>query len=53
MTGSPDRDANSTVDDPDAADIERRLAAARRLAGSGTGWFPDGYLEALRSEWPD
>jgi hypothetical protein len=34
-------------------EIERRLEVVRRIAGSGTGWFPDGYLEELRSDWPD
>lgn len=41
------------VEESTDSEIERRLAVATRLAGSRTKWFPDGYLEELRSEWPD
>ena len=30
---------------------ERRRAAIDRLAGSLTGMYPPGYLDALRDEW--
>ncbi|MET9327541.1 hypothetical protein [Tsukamurella sp. NPDC003166] len=41
------------VDESTESEIERRVAVANRLAGSMTGTFPDGYLEELRSEWPE
>ncbi|MBS4103617.1 hypothetical protein [Tsukamurella paurometabola] len=39
------------VDESTDSEIERRLAAVARLAGSLSGVYPDGYLEELRSEW--
>ncbi|TWS20381.1 hypothetical protein FK529_03230 [Tsukamurella asaccharolytica] len=41
------------VEESTDSEIERRLAALTRIAGRRTDWFPDGYLENLRSEWPD
>lgn len=43
--------AETIVEPSEESEIEQRLAAARRLAGSLTGTFPEGYLEELRSEW--
>lgn len=35
------------------AQIADRLARAKRAAGSLSDVLPDGYLERLRSEWPE
>ncbi len=42
-----------SIDAQSESEIEQRLAALRRVAGRRTEWFPEGYLENLRSEWPD
>ena len=34
------------------AEERRRRAALEAVAGSFTGMYPPGYLEALREEWP-
>jgi len=31
----------------------RRLEAVDSTAGVGTGWYPPGYLEDLRADWPE
>ena len=33
--------------------LARRRAAVERTAGALTGVYPPGYLEQLRSEWPE
>lgn len=42
--------AVSEVNEEDAA---RRLKAVDEYAGAFPGLYPDGYLEALRDEWPE
>ncbi len=39
--------------EPEASPAERRRAALERLAGSFTGLYPPGYLDALRDEWDE
>ena len=40
--------------DPSAAERQNdRLAAVRRISGSYTGLYEPGYLDELRSEWPE
>lgn len=35
------------------ADVERRLAAIRATAGAFGHFYPPGYLEELRQDWPE
>lgn len=41
------------VDDAADSDVEARLSAVLRAAGGLSSSFPDGYLDELRSEWPE
>jgi len=41
------------LDELNDAEVARRRAALEQIAGSFAGVFPAGYLEELRSEWPD
>lgn len=46
-----DTEDGKIVLEPALSLAERRRAAIDRLAGSLTGMYPPGYLDALRDEW--
>jgi len=46
--------ASGEAEDRAAQERRRlRLEAVERTAGVGTGWYPAGYLEDLRADWPE
>lgn len=46
-------DNGRTVAEVNEEDAARRIRAIDEYAGAFPGLYPDGWLEALRDEWPE
>jgi hypothetical protein len=44
--------AGSRLEDDQDDDLRRRRAALEKSAGAYDEAYPDGYLDALRADWP-